>query len=217
VGEEDGAKTPKSTPKINIKFRPHPRQAVEKAESAEDKKKAEEQLSIASEQLSRVKTQLDTIPVRGLDVYEHPELLERALTQTRERLLIISPWIKAKVVNRAFVSKLERLLARNVKVYIGYGLGEDDEQSRDNDRRAEQDLERMAQKYANFTFVRLGDTHAKVLISDRNFIVTTSFNWLSFKGDPNRTFRDEQGTFVAIPDFVDQRFEHLVSRFAPGS
>ena len=190
------------------------RQAAEAAESAEERKKAEERLSIASEQLSRAKIQLDTFPVRGLDVYEHPGLLERALRESKERLLIISPWIRAKVVNHAFISKLERLLTRKVNVYIGYGLGEDDDQIRDNDRRAEQDLERLAQKYPNFAFVRLGDTHAKVIISDRNFIVTTSFNWLSFKGDPNRTFRDEQGTFVAYPEFIDKRFEHLVARFA---
>jgi hypothetical protein len=190
------------------------RQAAEAAESAEERKKAEERLSIASEQLSRAKIQLDTFPVRGLDVYEHPGLLERALRESKERLLIISPWIMAKVVNHAFISKLERLLTRKVNVYIGYGLGEDDDQIRDNDRRAEQDLERLAQKYPNFAFVRLGDTHAKVIISDRNFIVTTSFNWLSFKGDPNRTFRDEQGTFVAYPEFIDKRFEHLVARFA---
>jgi len=190
------------------------RQAAEAAESPEERKKAEERLRVASEQLSRAKIQLDTFPVRGLDVYEHPGLLERALRESKERLLIISPWIIANVVNHAFISKLERLLTRKVNVYIGYGLGEDDDQIRDNDRRAEQDLERLAQKYPNFAFVRLGDTHAKVIISDRNFIVTTSFNWLSFKGDPNRTFRDEQGTFVAYPEFIDKRFEHLVARFA---
>ena len=188
-------------------------QAAEAARSAEERKKAEERLRVASEQLSSAKAHLDTFPVRGLDVYEHPGLLERALRESTERLLIISPWIRAKVVNHAFISKLERLLARKVNVYIGYGLGEHDDQSRDNDRRAEHDLERLAQKYSNFAFVRLGDTHAKVIISDRNFIVITSFNWLSYKGDPNRTFRDEQGTFVSYPEFIDKRFEHLVGRF----
>jgi hypothetical protein len=191
------------------------RQAAEAAESAEERKEAEKRFGAASEQLVRLKTELGTIPLRGLDVYEHPELLELALRESKERLLIISPWIRAKVVNRAFISKLEQLLVRKVKVYIGYGLGEVDEQSRDDDRRAEQDLERLSQKYPNFKFVRLGDTHAKILISDRSFIVTTSFNWLSFRGDPNRTFRDEQGTFIAVPEFIDQRFRHLVSRIAP--
>ena len=54
----------------------------------------------------------------------------------------------------------------------------------------------------------------KVLISDRQFIVTTSFNWLSFRGDPNRTFRDEQGMFVGVRDVIDKRFDHLAPRFA---
>jgi hypothetical protein len=193
------------------------RQAAGAAVSAEDRKKAEERLCAASEQLSRAKIQLDTFPVRGLDVYEHPALLERALRESRERLMIISPWITPEVVNDTFISNLERLLARKVSVYIGYGFSEDDDHGRGGRRRAVQDLERLAQKFPTFAFVRFGNTHAKVLISDRNFIVTTSFNWLSFKGDPNRTFRNEQGTFVAYPEFIDRRFEHLVARFNEGA
>ena len=41
----------------------------------------------------------------------------------------------------------------------------------------------------------------------------TSFNWLSFKGDPDRTFRDEQGVLLQEPGLVDQKFNELVMRF----
>jgi len=190
------------------------RQAAQQADAEEEKQRAEEKVQAASKRLTQANSALAAIPIRGLDVHEHPSLLDQALRESKQRLLIISPWIRAKVVNRSFVRQLENLLKRDVKVYIGYGLGEQDEQMNDSDRRAEQDLEKLADRYANFSLIRLGDTHAKVLISDRQFIVTTSFNWLSFRGDPNRTFRDEQGMFVGIPEFVDKRFEHLSKRFS---
>ncbi|MBD0394663.1 MAG: hypothetical protein ICV52_12615, partial [Microcoleus sp. C1-bin4] len=59
----------------------------------------------------------------------------------------------------------------------------------------------------------LGDTHAKILISDVKFAVTTSFNWLSFKGDRDRTFRDERGTLVSDPQKIDELFDSYRSRF----
>jgi hypothetical protein len=65
--------------------------------------------------------------------------------------------------------------------------------------------------------VRLGDTHAKILIKDSDFYAVTSFNWLSFKGDPNRTFRDEQGVLLQEPGLVDQKFNELIVRFDQGA
>ena len=52
-------------------------------------------------------------------------------------------------------------------------------------------------------------THEKVLIFD-DTVVTGSFNWLSFKGDPNRTFRMEEGTLVQIPSEVDKAYKQYV-------
>jgi hypothetical protein len=49
-------------------------------------------------------------------------LLEEALNQSRERLMIISPWIKADVVDKDFLEKLQALLKSNVAVFIGYGI-----------------------------------------------------------------------------------------------
>ena len=61
--------------------------------------------------------------------------------------------------------------------------------------------------------MRLGDTHAKILIKDDDWLVITSFNWLSFRGDPKRTFREEWGTRVAIPDQVAAYALKILERF----
>lgn len=186
-----------------------------KVETSAEKAAADEELKVLAGRLAKAEAALASIPVRQLEVYEHAPLLERALIESKERLLIISPWIRAKVVNKTFVRRLEGLLRRGVLVYIGYGLGEEEDRANPSDVRAEEDLEKLSNRYENFKFVRLGDTHAKVLISDREFWVNTSFNWLSFKGDPNRTFRDERGTYVGLSEQIDKTFFSLVGRFEP--
>jgi hypothetical protein len=48
--------------------------------------------------------------------------------------------------------------------------------------------------------------HAKILIHDETWI-STSFNWLSFRGDSDRTYRMEEGTLVNISARVDKEYE----------
>ena len=145
---------------------------------------------------------LDAMPVRQLAVYEHPEFLRHALETTRKRLLIISPWLKNGVVDQEFVDRLSRLASRGVRIHIGYGTGGSDA----DHPLAEKRLRDLAAKTPEITLCRLGNTHAKILISDDS-LITTSFNWLSFRGDPARTFRQEEGTLVRLKDFVDERYE----------
>lgn len=147
------------------------------------------------------------IPVRSVSVFEHPSHLSAALDSAKKRLLIISPWVKGGVVNTDFVAKLERRLRAGVDVHLGHGIGPDDS---DSDEWALRKLHNLAKRYeGKFKLVRLKNTHAKILIYDGIWI-NTSFNWLSFKGDPNRTFRMEEGTLVQIASEVDTAYEQYV-------
>lgn len=167
----------------------------------------------AENELIEVTAELEKEQVRPVEVYDHPKLLEEAIKTAQQRVLIISPWIRSKVVTDNFVGAVRVLCERKVAVYIGYGLGTHDADERPNDRRAREALHELAVRYPSCRVHRLGDTHAKVLIKDRDFYVTSSFNWLSFRGDRNRTFREEIGTLVAIPERVDELFDKLVARF----
>jgi phosphatidylserine/phosphatidylglycerophosphate/cardiolipin synthase-like enzyme len=110
------------------------------------------------------------------------------------------------------------LLKRGVQVFIGYGLGEKDENRYPADIQAEKTLQKLANQYSKtFILKRLGDTHAKILISDNKFAVSTSFNWLSFKGERDRTFRDERGTLVSDPHKIDELFDNLLKRLTEES
>jgi hypothetical protein len=46
----------------------------------------------------------------------------------------------------------------------------------------------------------------QVGIYDKTWI-STSFNWLPFCGDSDRTYRMEEGTLVNIPSRVDREYE----------
>jgi len=137
------------------------------------------------------------IEIRNLDTFEHRPLMFSAISEAKERLMIIAPWITRASVNKQFLQALRSALRRGVVVHIGYGFQEDDLK---NSPAAINDLEKMAEEFKNFRIANLaknhlGSTHAKILIWDNNQVVS-SFNWLSFLGDAKRTYRHENGILV---------------------
>jgi len=128
---------------------------------------------------------------------------EEGTHRLKTRLLIIAPWVKKSVVNTDFLAKLKQRLRAGVEVTIAHGYGDDDSGS---DEQALRRLGNLASRFSRFTFVRVRNTHAKILIYDETWI-STSFNWLSFRGDSDRTYRMEEGTLVNIPARVDKEYE----------
>jgi hypothetical protein len=153
--------------------------------------------------------------IRNLYMLDHPPLLADAIKTAKTRVMIISPWIYGIVVDADFLQGLESLLRNGVRVLIGYGINEEETQlKRQIDIDARERLRALADRYSNCVLKRLGNTHAKILIKDDDFAVVTSFNWLSFRGDPNKKLRDEQGVLIQNPVMVNQKFTELEPRFA---
>jgi hypothetical protein len=148
-----------------------------------------------------------------VEVYQHPKLLKDAIDGATMRLVIVSPWIRAAVVNAEFLDGIERALTRGAEVWIGYGLG-DDKDASPSDRAALRRLEELAEKDSRMVCRRFGDTHSKVLIKDNDWYVITSFNWLSYKGDPRRAFREELGQLMHGREQVAALWTKLSRRFA---
>jgi hypothetical protein len=158
-----------------------------------------------------VLARLSVMTQRCVRMHEHPGLLIKALTGSKDRLLIVSPWITHHVIDRMFVASIEALLRSGVEVTIGYGLADEDT-GKANDKAkqkppitpaAEKELSGIQKRFDNFKLVFLGNTHRKLLVSDDKFAVVTSFNWLSFRGDPNKKARDEFGYLVTEPEGVE--------------
>jgi hypothetical protein len=191
------------------------RDDVNRAAGVAELASARESLAELEEKYQQAVRALEAVDVRYLKVFDHPPLLEEALTQAKERLMIISPWIGACVVDGAFLKKIARLCAAGVKVYIGYGIGDDQGRRRSpRDEDAEKRLNDLAKSVQNLTVKNFGNTHAKMLAYDRTFVALTSFNWLSFKGSRERGYRDEQGILLRIAEKVDQKFAEEAGRFA---
>lgn len=153
--------------------------------------------------------------LRVVRCHEHPKLLRTALGASQKRLLIVAPWIRDQVVDKDFVGALESLLKKGVNVYIGYGLTEAGDKAKGQDlarskppisKRAKDELEGLEKRFNNFALRLVGNTHRKFLVSDDRFAVTTSFNWLSFLGDPKEKARDESGLLVSKAEYVEEIF-----------
>jgi hypothetical protein len=166
----------------------------------------------AEQELNDARAELRKLPVRTVPTYEHPRLMDLALRSSQHRLLLVSPWVKDAIVDQAFLRLLRGRLQAGTDVHIGYGYSDDP--AADIDRRARDGLRTMAADYPNLRFSHLGGgTHAKVLISDTAFLVITSFNWMSFRGDPTRTFRDERGVVISTQSEIDHEWNQWMTKW----
>jgi hypothetical protein len=190
------------------------REAVNAA-PANQQPQARAQMRDSETKLERAREAIESLSATYLQVFDHPPRLEEALAEARERLLIISPWIGAAVVNDEFLRKLAKAASRGVKVYIGYGIPGDPNRPAPPAREvaAEKKLQELGRIVKNVVVKRLGDTHAKILAYDCTWVILTSFNWLSFKGSREKGYRDEQGVLLRTPKMIDRKFDELLARF----
>lgn len=147
---------------------------------------------------------------RILSTYDHRPLLLDALDNAQNMVVIVSPWIKSGGMNNEILGRIERALQRGTRVIIGYGISEKE----DSDRWILQRLtDIQKKKYGDkLLLVKLSNTHEKVLIKDNEYMVITSFNWLSFKGDPNKGFRQETGYYTESKEAINQMKANLSNR-----
>lgn len=182
-----------------------------------DVEELQRRLAAAEEREREMRAALASISVRQVQVYEHRGYLDRALAEARQRVMLISPWVRDEVLDDELTVRLRKVVERGVELWIGYGINNDGQSRRKKDVIDSEALRRLQTLERDFPgqvrLKRLGDTHAKVLICDSKFSILTSFNWLSFLGDPELEFRDERGYYVAISDKVDELFATYRARF----
>lgn len=147
---------------------------------------------------------------RILSTYDHRPLFLDALDNAQNMVVIVSPWIKSGGMNNEILGRIERALQRGTRVIIGYGISEKE----DSDRWILQRLtDIQKKKYGDkLLLVKLSNTHEKVLIKDNEYMVITSFNWLSFKGDPSKGFRQETGYYTESKEAINQMKANLSNR-----
>lgn len=160
----------------------------------EDKRNLERQL-----QQLQAETRISEV----IHTYELRNYLFKSLKEAQTRLMIVSPWIKRNVVNQEFLSVLEDTLKRKVKVYIIYGIKGSKFQ---NDTWSIKELEKLSDNYKNLKFSKTRNSHRKLVICDDKFAIAGSFNFLSFRADPNLTYRDELGIVLKDKQTIEDCF-----------
>lgn len=176
---------------------------------AEEKESATEKIRFLEKKIEEMRNERKGAD-RILCTYDHRPLLLDALDNAQHKVVIVSPWIKSGGLNNEILNRIERALQRKTEVIIGYGISKKE----DSDRWILQRLSDIQKKWygKNLHLVRLSNTHEKVLIKDNEFMVITSFNWLSFKGDPNKGFRQETGYYTESKDAIKQMKANLSNR-----
>jgi len=110
-----------------------------------------EQLRQSEIRQQELQASLDNISVRQVPVYEHRRYLDRALSESRSRVLIVSPWIRFEVVDDQLVSRFRKLLDRGVELWIGHGISKEGgyrpKAKGEKDRDAERKLELLGDDY----------------------------------------------------------------------
>lgn len=175
----------------------------------EQKEFATERIRFLEKKINEMKNERKSAD-RILSTYDHRPLLLDALENAQNMVVIVSPWIKSGGLNNEILGHIERALQRKTQVIIGYGISEKE----DSNKWILKRLSKIQNKpYGNkLDLVRLNNTHEKVLIKDNEYMVITSFNWLSFKGDPNKGFRQETGYYTESKDAIKQMKANLSNR-----
>lgn len=167
----------------------------------------------AAEEIAELKKRIEEMEEerssanRVLSTYDHRPLLIRALNEVQNTVVIISPWIKKGGLNNEILRLIEKAVRDGKRVIIGYGISEEE----DSDKFTIDRLKEIAaKKYrGKLELKALNNTHEKVLLMDNKFLVITSFNWLSFKGDPKRGFRQETGIYTESKESIKAMKENL--------
>ena len=159
-------------------------------------------------------TLISTSPdVHVVESWEHPALLERALIDSRQRLMILSTHLRQQVVTDDFMRQLRTLLDQNVAVFIGWGLG-GRAGSSEIDATISEQLTSLVALYPNLHTQRLSQKVPNLLIVDTGIVVSTAFPWLSHRGDATRVFTDERGIVSIASDLVERTFAEASAHFA---
>ena len=201
INDEDVKNVEQITARINSLNDPDSFPESKNNSIKEEKQKLERQLE-------QIKSQTRISEV--IHTYELRKYLFKALEEAKNRVMIVSPWIKSNVVNQEFLSALKETLKRKVQIHIIYGYKETPG-SMKNDSWSIKQLENLMHNYKNLTFQKTTNSHRKQIVCDDKFAIVTSFNFLSFRADPNLTYRDELGVILRDKQTIEDLFESAIS------
>jgi PLD-like domain len=193
------------------------RQALE-----EKVKNLKEELRVKREESAELHQQLHLHQVEFLRTEQHRPLLIRALHEAQEEIIIISPWMNRRACNDELCRLIGDAIKRGVRICIGYGMGKERDageaaRNRNNMQAVRGALGRYIPKASAglLEMKETSGTHQKILVCDRVFAITGSFNWLSYAGERDEGYRNETGTLFRQADKVKELAQIALQALLP--
>lgn len=125
---------------------------------------------------------------------------------------LICPWMNRKVINEEMILRFRKAISRGVKIKICYGIGKEVSDNRQIE--TERTVEMLKKRFSDtkLLFFNKGNTHIKYLICDDKYMMTGSYNLLSFAADyVDDDVRDEGMDYITDKAQIRQRRELLFS------
>lgn len=182
---------------------------LEISDSEDERNTKSEELAKLDCELQEVQRKLTNAAVIPLRTRDCDSLLSEAIRNASERLVIVSGTVSNRAVRSIMRDVEEAIQKRNVRIWVGFGMGGGDRQSRaQRDRpsysEAIQLLDGLVRRFPdNITVKDLGDVHSKILLCDSTFVAVGSYNWLSYKPNSTGAFRQEHAFRVADADQIN--------------
>ena len=145
-----------------------------------------------------------------LETHEHREALRQAILEASRELIIVSPWLRTAAVDHELLGWLRTSLDRNkeLRIIVGYGIERDgagkrqDAAVRDQEEALRRLREMGERARGRVRVVEVGNTHEKLVVCDDQYVILTSFNFLSFNPKPGKGLRREMGYRITDPAMV---------------
>ena len=161
--------------------------------------------------------ELESTPPRTeiLSMVEHRPRLMEAFREASHFILIVSPWLSPVAVNHEMLEAISSALEKGVTVIIGFGF---DKENSPQEKEVLRNLRRISKNYEEnlLKVVRLKESHAKVVICDNQYLITTSFNWLSFAGRSDWGNRVEFGMLSREKSSINDMKKKVEALFEDG-
>ena len=145
-----------------------------------------------------LRQQLQQKNVEFLRTEQHRAKLLQAAREAKELLIIISPWMNPDACNEELCELFAKALLRGVHLHIGYYMGKErnPKNAAYNQRNVEEVIKAIRRQLQKLNsshsidlqkvIVKTTGTHQKILVCDKQFAITGSFNWLSYTGGASR-------------------------------
>lgn len=199
-------------------------QDARERKALEDKlEELQKELQSKDKNIAILRQQLKLNNVEFLRTEQHRAKLLEAVSKAKEEVIIISPWMTPAACDDRLCQLFAKAILRGVRLRIGYSMGKD--RSRREAERNQRNVEKVTKaiekqiRDLNSSYpldflhdiVKTTGTHQKILVCDRQFAITGSFNWLSYAGKQDEGYRQELSVLFQHPDPVKELAEIALS------